>query len=287
MEYNVKTLLQEIKSSYKHPGDERTRKITEHLIEQIYQTIEKYDISHDEVWAFVRWMNELGKANQTGLLLAGIGVERLLDILADEKEKKSNIAGGTPRAIEGPLYVEGAPLEKKFARLDDGSEKGEVLIMEGTVYDPDGKPVPHAIVEVWQANQNGTYSIIDPTQTPYNYRRKIETDEKGHYVFRSLVPPGYAVPKKSPTDVLLQILGREGNRPAHIHFMVSAPGHTKLTTQVNMPGDKYLNDDFAFATRDELVVNVKKISEEKELKKYDLSKPFSHVEFDFRLHREV
>lgn len=285
MEYTVETLLKEVNSSYKHPGDERIRAITEHLIKQIYDTIVKFDVSHDEMWTFLKWMNELGKSNQAGLLAAGIGVERLLDILADEKDKKNGITSGTVRAIEGPLYVPGAPLEKKFARIDDGTEKGEVLIMEGDVLGPNGERIPNALVEVWLANQQGTYSMIDPNQSPYNNRRKIEADENGHYGFRTLVPPGYSVPKGSPTQKVLDLIGREGNRPAHIHFMISAPGYAHLTTQVNMPGDKYLDEDFAFATRDPLVVKVEKVSDPKQLDRYGLKEPYAHVKFDFVLHK--
>ncbi|MCM2349282.1 MAG: catechol 1,2-dioxygenase [Bacteriovoracaceae bacterium] len=285
MEYTVKTLLKEVNSSYKHPGDERIRAISEHLIEQMYNTIVKFDVSHDEMWAFLKWMNELGKANQAGLLAAGLGIERLLDILADEKEKQKGITTGTARAIEGPLYVPGAPLEKKFARIDDGTQKGEVLIMEGDVFGPNGERIPHALVEVWLADQEGTYSIINPAQTPYNNRRKIEADEKGHYGFRTLVPPGYSVPKDSPTQKVLDLLGREGNRPAHIHFMVSAPGYEQLTTQINMPGDKYIDEDFAFATRDPLIVTVEKVNDPKMLAQYDLKEPYAHIKFNFTLHQ--
>jgi catechol 1,2-dioxygenase len=286
MEYTVSELLKEVNSSYKHPGDERIRAIAEHLIEQLYFTIEKFDVSHDEVWAFQKWLNELGASGQFGLLGAGIGIERLLDILADEKDQKLKLTDHTPRAIEGPLYVPNAPLEKAFARIDDGTEKGEVLIMEGDIIGSDGNKIPGAIVDLWMANQRGAYSFVDPTQTPYNNRRKIETDSNGHYVFRGLVPPGYSVPEGSPTDKALKLLGREGNRPAHIHFIISREGYTPLTTQVNMPGDRYLNEDFAFATRDELVVTLKKVTDQNEIAKFGLSDPFTHVSFNFVLQKK-
>jgi catechol 1,2-dioxygenase len=143
--------------------------------------------------------------------------------------------------------------------------------------------VAGAIVDIWQANQQGTYSMIDPTQTPYNYRRRIESDTEGRYRFRSLVPPGYAVPPDSPTQVVLDLLGRHGNRPAHIHFMVSAPGHEKLTTQVNIPNDQFLNDDFAFATREDLIVTLEPVDDPAEIARCGLFAPFTHVTFDFTL----
>ena len=122
--------------------------------------------------------------------------------------------------------------------------------MEGQVRDISGKPIAGAIVDVWHANTMGNYSHFDPTQAAYNLRRRIETDEDGRYRFRSIMPSGYACPPGSQTEKLLNAMGRHGNRPAHVHFFVTAPGHRKLTTQINIDGDKYLHDDFAFGTRE-------------------------------------
>lgn len=283
MEYNVESLLKRVNTAYVKDGDERIRAITEDLVAKIFDTIVKYDVSHDEMWDCFKWMNEVGATNQWGLVAAGFGIERLLDIMMDEKDKQAGKENKTPRAIEGPLYIPGAPEKNAFDRIDDGTETGETLIMRGKVLDQDGKPVANAVVDIWLANQTGAYSHIDPTQSEYNNRRKIITDGEGNYAFQTLTPPGYAVPPGSPTDAHLQKLGRHGHRPAHIHFMVSAAGFNKITTQINIPNDKYLNDDFAFATRDDLVVTMNKVSEASEMQKYDLNKPFDLIEFNFNI----
>ncbi|EPM95861.1 Catechol 1,2-dioxygenase, partial [Pseudomonas syringae pv. actinidiae ICMP 18804] len=83
------------------------------------------------------------------------------------------------------------------------------------------------------------------------------TDAQGRYRFQSIVPSGYGCPPDGPTQQLLDQLGRHGQRPAHIHFFISAPGHRHLTTQINLAGDKYLHDDFAYATRDELIAEIR------------------------------
>jgi catechol 1,2-dioxygenase len=282
-EYSVAQLLDHVNSSYSKPGNERVRQIAERMIADIYRVIVDFNVSHAELWSFFTWLNELGTAKQAGLVGAGIGLERLLDILADEADQHAQRALGTPRAIEGPLYIPHAPLSKHEARLDDGSETGEPLVMEGTVRNTQGQAIPQAIVDVWHAGQGGGYSFFDPSLQAFNYRRRIETDEQGHYLFRSLLPPGYGVPPDSPTQQLLDVLGRHGSRPAHIHFMISAKNHVTLTTQVNIPGDPYLNDDFAFATRDALVVDLQKMTDPKQIAQYRQHGPFTYIAFDFTL----
>jgi catechol 1,2-dioxygenase len=220
------------------------------------------------------------------LLVPGLGVETFLDLRMDEAERQAGLAGGTPRTIEGPLYIAGAPLSKDEARLDDGSEQGEVLFMDGQVRDTNGKPVPHAIVDVWHANTLGGYSHFDPSQPKFNLRRRIETDAEGRYKFRSILPSGYACPPGGPTQNLLSMIGRHGNRPAHIHFFVSAPGYRKLTTQINIDGDEYLHDDFAFATRDGLIPAVRRSTDATVINAHGLNAPFAEISFDFVLHAE-
>ena len=213
----------------------------------------------DEFWTGVAYLTQAGKQNEFGLIVPGVVLEHFLDLRLDEAERRAGLAGGTARTIEGPLYIAGAPLSKGEARLDDGTDDGEVLFMEGQVRDISGKPIAGAIVDVWHANTMGNYSHFDPTQAAYNLRRRIETDEDGRYRFRSIMPSGYACPPGSQTEKLLHAMGRHGNRPAHVHFFVTAPGYRKLTTQINIDGDKYLHDDFAFGTRDELIPRVERV----------------------------
>ena len=170
-------------------------------------------------------------------------------IMADESIE----SGGTPRTIEGPLYVAGAPLAEGEARLDDGTDPGVVMFLHGQVFAADGRPLAGATVDLWHANTQGTYSYFDSSQSAYNLRRRIVTDAEGRYRARSIVPSGYGCDPQGPTQECLDQLGRNGQRPAHVHFFISAPGHRYLTTQINFAGDRYLWDDFAYATRDGLI----------------------------------
>ena len=136
---------------------------------------------------------------------------------------------------------------------------------------------------IYVANTGGTYSWFDPTQSAFNLRRRIETDAQGNYRFRSIVPSGYGCPPTGPTQQLLDQLGRHGQRPAHIHFFISAPGHRHLTTQINLSDDPYLHDDFAYATRDELIAEIR-FSEDPQLaREFGVEGKFAQIDFDFEL----
>jgi catechol 1,2-dioxygenase len=271
------------------PADPRVQQVVLRLLGDLCKAIEDLDITPTEFWHGVSYLSAAGAANELGLLAAGLGLERFLDIRADEAEQKAGLEGGTPRTIEGPLYVAGAPESVGFARMDDGTEsdKGEVLFMQGIVFDQQGKPLPGAKVEVWHANLTGNYSFFDRTQSPFNLRRTIVTDDQGRYQFRSIIPVGYGCPPDGTTQALLNLLGRHGQRPAHIHFFVSAPGHRKLTTQINIDGDEYLWDDFAFASRPGLVPAVNRIDDPAQLDAKRLDKPFASIDFDFRLYHDT
>ncbi len=270
------------------PANPRVQAIVLRIVSDLCKAIEDLDISATEFWKGLEYLQEAGKRHELGLLAPGIGLERFLDMRADEADAKAGLTGGTPRAIEGPLYVAGAPESVGFARLDDGTEVdvAETLLMQGTVYDAKGKPLPNAKVEVWHANTKGSYSYFDQTQSSFNLRRTIITDAQGRYSFQSIMPNGYGCPPGGSTQTLLDLLGRHGNRPAHVHFFVTASGHRKLTTQINIDGDKYLWDDFAFASREGLVPPLKRINDAAEIAKHNLKKPFASIDFDIHMVEE-
>lgn len=283
-EITTEKLLNLVNSSQTTPGNDRMRAITARIVGDLFHTIDAFDVKPEEFWAAMKWLTRLGEAGMVGLITAGLGFDRLLDIREDEADLAANRALGTSRAIEGPLYIAGAPLFQKEVQLDEGNEgQGETLVMEGRVLGLNGKPVADAIVDVWHCNAHGRYSHFDPSQPDYNLRRRIATDAQGNYRFKSFIPPGYAIPPNSPVSELFTLLGRHGNRPAHIHFMISGEGKRALTTQINIPGDTFLDDDFAFATRDGLVVSLEKVDSASGYESLDVSGSFTRVRFNFVL----
>lgn len=270
------------------PANPRVQQVVLRLVGDLCKAMEDLDIQPNEFWKGLEYLSAAGAAGELGLLTPGLGLERFMDIRADEADAKAGLEGGTPRTIEGPLYVAGAPVCHGCARLDDGTEtgRGEILFMQGTVRDEQGTPLPGATVEVWHANLLGNYSHFDKTQSEFNLRRTIVTDDQGRYQFRSIMPSGYGCPPGGATHQLLDLLGRHGQRPAHIHFFVSAAGHRKLTTQINIDGDEYLWDDFAFASREGLVPPVVRVDDPAAIAAKDLQQPFASIDFDFSLHAD-
>lgn len=279
----VKELLEKVAGLNQTGGNERVKTIVHRVMHDVFQIIEDLDITPEEFWNAVYYINDLGKNGEAALLAPGLGMDKYLDIRMDAEDEQAGLAGGTPRTIEGPLYVAGAPVSEGFAHMDDGTQDGETMILTGVVTDENGKPLPNTLVEIWHADLKGGYSYFDKSQSEYNLRRSILTDAEGRYTAQSIIPSGYGCPPEGSTQALLNQLGRHGRRPAHIHYFVSQPGYKHLTTQINLAGDEYTYDDFAFATREELVCDAVRIEDAAAAEQYGLNKPFTKVEFNIQL----
>ena len=279
--------LELIKSQEKAgEGNERVKEIVNRLLEDLFNAMADLDITSEEMWIACDWLTQAGKNNEWGLIFAGLGIEKFIDVKMDWEDEQAGIENKTPRTIEGPLYVAGSPESVGYAELETQVEEGaERLYMSGYVRDEQGNPVPGAKVEVWHCNLKGLYSYFDSTQPDFNLRRAIITDADGKYEFKSFLPVGYSCPPNGSTDTLMSLLGRHGSRPAHIHFFVTAPDFRKLTTQINIEGDPLTYDDFAFATRPELVPPVVRFSAE-EAAKEGKDEAFAKIEFDFNMVKE-
>lgn len=279
----VQDLFNEASGLNNQQGSPRLKQLILRIVSDAAKLIEDLHVTDDEFWTAVDYLNRLGGRNEAGLLMAGLGLEHFLDLLQDAKDAQVGLAGGTPRTIEGPLYVAGAPLCEGEARMDDGREAGTVMFLQGVVRNSAGQPVAGAVVDLWHANTQGNYSYFDQSQSDYNLRRRIVTDSAGRYRARSIVPSGYGCSPDGPTQECLDLLGRHGQRPAHIHFFISAPGHRHLTTQINLAGDQYLWDDFAYATREGLVGDIRFIDDAAAAHDRGVDGRFAELEFDFQL----
>ena len=139
----------------------------------------------------------------------------------------------TPSQTEGPYYPRRKPADTDadLTRIGNGpAAKGDVLILEARIADPEGKPIEGARVEIWQVDHQGIYLHPGDPQTARrdaNFQSYGETrsDAEGRVRFTTIRPPPY-----------------EG-RPAHIHVNVTPPKGTTLTTQLYFADDASLARD--------------------------------------------
>ena len=275
----VQDLLDRASGLSESGGNPRLKAIMRDVLEATMQIIEKHDIDESEFWQVLKFLQD--GAGEFGLIAPGVGIEHFLDLHMDAKDAEAGQTGGTPRTIEGPLYVAGAPLvngdltKTNDVNLTDDPDDTETLTMSGRITGPDGEPIKDAVLHVWHANSQGFYSHFDPTgaQSDFNNRRRIKLGEDGRYAFRSKMPRGYSCPPGGATANLMEMLGRHGDRPAHVHFFIEAPGYRTLTTQINFGDDPHARDDFAFGTREGL------------LPVPDRSGDTADIQFDFQLQK--
>jgi len=111
---------------------------------------------------------------------------------------------------------------------------------------PRDGPIVNALVEVWQTAPNQLYDVQDEDQPDGHLRGSFRTDGAGTFRFRTIMPVSYPIPNDGPAGQLLAAMGRHPFRPAHIHFMLSAPGYRTLVTHLFLDGDKYLGERCSF-----------------------------------------
>ena len=217
----VQDLLDRASGKGTEGGNPRLKAITHDLLEALMEVIVRHDISESEFWQAVTYLQN--GAGEFGLIVPGVGIEHFLDLVMDARDAEAGLTGGTPRTIEGPLYVEGAPLVEGEAMLSQDPDETDTLFMTGVITGPEGEPVKDAILHVWHANSKGFYSHFDPTgeQTPFNNRRRIRLGPDGRYAFHSKMPSGYACPPGgATTGGAMQrsgSCGRAGRKSANAH----------------------------------------------------------------------
>lgn len=142
--------------------------------------------------------------------------------------------------LTGPVfgYDDLRPEDHDLTGQHKGPPIGERIIVSGRVLDENARPVPHTLVEVWQANSAGRYPHkVDQHDAPmdpnFTGAGRCLTDAEGRYRFVTIRPGEYP-------------WGNHYNawRPAHIHFSLFGPAFaTRLVTQMYFPGDPLLAFD--------------------------------------------
>jgi protocatechuate 3,4-dioxygenase beta subunit len=183
------------------------------------------------------------------LLSDTLGVSSVVDVLTNSRTPDT-----TPSAVLGPFYVDGPPETPQGADLAAGLP-GTPLWTDVRVTDTHDVPVAEAIVDVWQSNEDGFYDVQLPDLDGPVLRARFHTDDDGRLRFWTIVPSEYPIPQDGPVGAMLAAVGRHPFRAPHVHFMISAPGHHRLVTQLFVAGGEYLDSDTVFGVKPTLVVD--------------------------------
>jgi hydroxyquinol 1,2-dioxygenase len=236
--------------------DPRFKRVMESLIRHLHAFVRDVKLTEAEWAEGIKFLTATGHKcdadRQEFILLSDVlGVSMLVDAINHQKPP-----GATESTVLGPFYIEGAPDLSHGADISHGGP-GEPTEVSGRVLTAAGKPIAGALLDVWQTAPNGFYSTQDPNQERFNLRGRFRTDGKGAFSFRTIKPTSYPVPTDGPVGTILNAMGRHPMRPAHLHFIVSAPGYETLTTHLFVEGDPYLDSDVVFGVKNALVVDFK------------------------------
>ncbi len=243
--------------------DVRLRELMASLTSHLHAFIMETQVTEEEFERAVKFLIDIGQAtgektNEVILAADLLGVSSLVAVLnnpANHLQHDEHAAEefASHAALLGPFWRANAPFCQAGDSIARGNTQGIPLEVRGVAYDKHGKPLANATVDVWHASPVGLYENQDDAQENMNLRGRFKTDAQGAYLFKTVRPAGYPVPTNGPCGDLLRAQLRHPNRPAHLHFMVSTPGHKVLITQVFADGDDNLTSDPVFGVTAALV----------------------------------
>lgn len=228
---------------------ERVDTVARAVLGAVHQVIRDHEVTYPEFQAVKTWLMDLGEGGEWPLFL-DVFVEHAVEEVASHTQE------GTKGTILGPYYLpDQVHLDSPATLPTRPDEKGTPLMFRGQVTDTMGAPVPGAMLDMWQADEQGYYSGFAPDIPAGNLRAIVTTDGEGRFEISTIQPAPYQVPTDGPTGALISAAGWHPWRPAHLHLLVTAPGHRTVTTQLYFAGGEYLDSDVAEATKPELVLD--------------------------------
>lgn len=258
-------------------ADARTAEVMAVMVRHLHAAVKEARITGEEWMAAIRFLTETGQMcsdwRQEFILLSDVlGVSMLVDAINHHRP-----AGSTENTVLGPFHVADAPRYPNGADISlDG--KGEQLLVQGRVVDPEGRPIPGATLDVWQANEDGFYDVQQPgVQPPFNLRGVFTSDADGCFWFRSAKPRYYPIPDDGPVGKLLAALGRHPNRAAHLHFIVEADGFDRVVTHIFVPDCAYLPGDAVFGVKQSLIADFRLVDDPARAAELGFQSPFWSV----------
>jgi protocatechuate 3,4-dioxygenase beta subunit len=261
----------------------RLREVMTSILSHVHAIVREVEPTQEEWLQAIMFLTRTGQISndvrQEFILLSDtMGVSMLVDAINNRKGQ-----GGTESTVMGPFYATGSPelpLGANIA-LEPG---GQPCFLSGHVRAPDGSPIADARLDVWHSNSHGFYNVQQLDSQPTgNLRGVFHTDAEGRWWFRSIMPSSYPVPEDGTVGNLLRAMGRHAWRPAHVHFIISAPGFLPLTTHLFVNGDQYLESDAVFGVKDSLIVDFVRHDDPRELADRGVAEPFYTAEYEFVL----
>jgi hydroxyquinol 1,2-dioxygenase len=258
-------------------SDPRLKQIMAALVRHLHDFTREVDLTPQEWLEGIAFLTAVGQKctahRQEFILLSDtLGFSSLVNALHDRRASE----GATKSSLQGPFYRQDAPLLNLGDSIITRSEGTEVVFY-GKVTDRSGTGIPNAVVQIWEPDETGNYDLQKQDPSEMDLRGCFRTDAAGNYFFRGLCPNGYMIPMDGPVGELIRAQKRHGYRPAHIHFLIGAPGYRELVTALYVDGDDHLDSDTVFGVNDSLVVR---------LNRNDPASPLPHlasIHYDFRL----
>ncbi|WP_296558856.1 intradiol ring-cleavage dioxygenase [Pigmentiphaga sp.] len=249
---NHLTITEAVLARHAETADPRVIEIMTSLVRHLHDFAREVRLTEAEWTKGIEFLTRCGhitddKRQEFILLSDVLGLSMLTVAMNNDKP-----AGCTEATVFGPFHVRGAPHYELGADISNGA-RGVPCLVRGTVRGIDGVPVPHARMDVWQSDEDGLYDVQHAELDHAQARGILHADAQGRYEFRSILAVPYAIPHDGPVGDLLKATGRHPWRPAHLHFMIEAPGHETLITHVFRSDDAYLDSDAVFGVRQSLI----------------------------------
>ena len=270
--------------SFEETPDPRVKFLMEELVKSLHDFVRRTDLTFDEWGYAIDFLTRVGQkcsaSRQEFILLSDVlGVSMLVDAV-NHRERE----GATETTVLGPFYV-GEHKPTPHGTDISASLSGERMFVQSRVTDLKGKALAGVAVDVWHADDHGYYDSQRPgyeTEGPSSRARFI-TDADGRFFFRTILPCSYPIPTDGPVGEMILQVRRHAYRPAHIHFLVDAPGYEPLITHVFIEGDKYLDSDVVFGVKNDLVSRVEKRSDPVMPDGKPAAAPWHLMTYEFRM----
>jgi protocatechuate 3,4-dioxygenase beta subunit len=238
-------------------ADPRLKQLMDAAVRHLHAFAREVDLSPAEWLHGIQFLTAVGQActplRQEFILLADVlGLSAVVNALHDKKAREL----GSQSSLLGPFYREGAP-ELPLGACIVEKPTVEVITIYGQVTDNAGKPVPDALIQVWQTSERGLYDLQERNGESMDLRANFHTDAQGNYHFRTVRPLGYSIPMDGPVGAMVRAQNRHGFRPSHVHFLIGGDGYRELVTALYFGDDENIDSDTVFGVSGSLVVQAK------------------------------